>query len=282
MPHVNPDIDASIRNTLSQIEAAEAAGQKELIGLIDDLRRQVVLAVAETGEINPYTADLIRQRIASVVDAFRERLAQSLSDNQRRLFVKGIQTIDRAVKSSSVFAAVPYLSEQTLTSAQRYGAELISEITNQARHKVNQQLELAVLGQKSAADVVGALGRNLDGPSVFGTVARRAEIIYRTEVNRIYNIAATERMDQLVKVVPDLQKQWRHSHLGVPRPGHVALDGMTVNASEPFLLVGKDGTPYEINGPHDPVLPPEESINCRCLAIPVIGRFYKPEVRSAA
>ena len=51
------------------------------------------------------------------------------------------------------------------------------------------------------------------------------------------------------------------------------LDGIRIPVSEKFGLVAKDGTLYMVNAPHDPLLPVGEVVNCRCHAIPVVGRF---------
>jgi predicted ABC-type ATPase len=54
------------------------------------------------------------------------------------------------------------------------------------------------------------------------------------------------------------------------------MDGVRIKAGEKFSLVSRDGTKvYKINGPHDPTLPPDEDINCRCIKIPVLARFAK-------
>jgi uncharacterized protein with gpF-like domain len=169
---------------------------------------------------------------------------------------------------------IPHLSNTVLEEVRRYSASLITALSGDARARIASTIDLAVLGQKSAVEAAVEIGRNLNDASVFGTIRRRAEIILRTEVNRMQATATAARMDQHHKSVPDMKKMWAHSHIGVPRPNHLALDGKVVAVSDTFSLVSySTGLTYEIDGPYDPILPPGEVINCRCKAVPVVGRY---------
>lgn len=96
--------------------------------------------------------------------------------------------------------------------------------------------------------------------------ARRASI---TEMLRSHSVAQQEAMTQ--SPVVD-RKKWRHSgsYKSVPRPNHVAMDGKIVPKNEPFELIGKDGVTYYPMYPRDSSLPPGESVNCGCIAQPVV------------
>jgi hypothetical protein len=273
--HARRKIDAQISATLKAATATENAGAKEFVALVNKLRQEIVLAIIEAGELDKRTADAVKQRLAFILKEYEKRFAEHLSANERRLFIKGIQIVDNAVSGADLRVAVPYLSEQTLAQVQSYSATLITNITEEIRSRITQELDLAVLGQKRQLDVVRAIGQNLKDPSIFRTIARRAETIFRTEVNRVQNISAAQRIKQVAQIVPDLKKQWMHSHQGAPRPNHLALDGTQVDSNGRFELKGEDGRIYKIFAPHDPILPAREVVNCRCQAIPVVGRFAK-------
>jgi hypothetical protein len=197
-------IDAAIQETLRSIQRAEATGSMDFLRLVDKLRQDVVLAVAQS-EISPYTMGQVKAQITGILETYQSRFGDLLSTNQHRLFIKGLQLVDRAVGGADLRLAVPYLSEQTLGQVQRYGAELITGLMDYARQRISSEVSLAVLGQKPVEDVIKAIGRNLDDASVFGTVAARADIIFRTEVNRISNLATVERINQAKGQIPDLQ-----------------------------------------------------------------------------
>lgn len=273
MAHARRKIDQEIRAALRRAMSVQNSGAKEFLGLVNRLRENIILAIVESGELDKRTASAIKQRVNQLLDVFNKRFAEHLSTNERRLFVKGIQVVDVAVTASDLKLAVPYLSESTLAQVQEYSATLITHLTDYARNRITQELDLAVLGQKPQTEVVRAIGKNLKDASVFGTIARRAETIFRTEVNRVQNLAAAQRIKQVSQVVPDLKKQWMHSHQGAPRPNHLLLDAMVVDADGRFTLKGEDGREYKIFAPHDPILPAGEVVNCRCEAIPVVGRY---------
>lgn len=261
---------------IRKAEQLAGSGGGDIRKIVEDWRQRVVLTLIEAGEVSPLTGDVIKQRINQINEQFKEKLESSLSENQRRLFVKGIQIVDKALEAGNIRAAMPYLSEQKLGFLQKYGAEHIKGLTEMARTKIASEIDLAVLGQKPQQDVINAIGKRLgDDASVFGSVQKRAEIITMTEVNRINQMATTDRLKQAAGQVTDLKKRWLHSHVGIPRPGHLMLHNVTIAPDEQFELLGQDGKIYLVDGPYDPILPVGEVVNCRCKIIGVVGRFEK-------
>ena len=259
---------------LRRMDELERAGLKDIRSQINSFRQEVVLTLTEYGdEITSSDLSGLKSRFDALAEKYNGPLTETLTENQRRLFVKGIQTVDDALESANLRVALPYLSEQTLNVAQEFGADLVTGLTDYSRSQITKQVRLGVMGQKPVSDIIKEIGRNLKNPSVFGTVGARAEAIFKTEVNRIANLASTERLEQAATQVTDLQKEWLHSHTGTPRIGHLELDGVKIAVSEKFSLHGTDGNTYLIDGPHDPTLPVGDVVNCRCRSIPVVGRF---------
>ena len=273
---VRRKIDFEVHAILRKARIAENQGVKEFLKVVDELRERIILIIAEREKLSAYTITEIKNTIASITETYRIRFEDVLSENQRKMFVKGIQTIDVAVDTANILKAVPYLSEETLRNAQVFGADLVTGITEYIRTEINKKLMLGLIGQKSQTEVINEIAGRLPGPSVFGNVRTRAMIIARTETNRILSLSSTERMKQIGEKVTDLMKTWKHSHLGhPPRLNHLALDGVKIKYNEKFQLVGADGVLYEIDGPYDPILPVGETANCRCGIIPSLARFNK-------
>jgi hypothetical protein len=267
-------VERITKDALKQVDALKVGSTKEFVAIINKMRQEIVLVIAETGEINPISSEAIKQRIKIIVEKYQQIFERALSDNQRRMFIKGIQVVDKTVTGGGLMIGVPYLSESKLELLKSYNAELITRISDDTRHRIAQEIDLALLGQKPAEAVIKAIGRNLKDPSIFGTVGKRAEVIHRTEVNRIQEIATSDRMKQVSKQIPDLMKEWFHSFRGIPRPGHLALHQTIIKATEKFRLIGENGI-YLIDAPLDPSLPVEEVANCGCKALPRVGRFLK-------
>jgi uncharacterized protein with gpF-like domain len=267
------DITRVIQTYIKKAEGLADSSSGDFLKVIDEWRQRVVLVLVEAGEVNPITDDMIKQRIDQINEQFRQKLEPVLTDNQRRLFIKGIQLVDKALEAGNIRTAMPYLSEQKLQRLNEYGAEHIKGLANYARSKIAQEIDLAVLGQKPQQQVIEAIGRKLDSASVFGTIAKRAQVILKTEVNRINQMATADRLKQVSIQVQDLKKRWIHSHIGIPRPGHLMLHLVTIEVKEKFELLGADGKIYYVDSPFDPVLPAGEVVNCRCKVIPVVERF---------
>ena len=69
------------------------------------------------------------------------------------------------------------------------------------------------------------------------------------------------------------EKTWKHtgSHRNKPRRNHQDMDGQRVPKGKPYTLKGAKGGTYYPMEPKDPILPPEESINCHCISEPIVN-----------
>ncbi|MBE3141492.1 MAG: hypothetical protein IMZ53_13030 [Thermoplasmata archaeon] len=257
------------------INKIEASGASEIQGIIERWRQSVVYEIANAGNLDALSSEVLLNKLKFINQSVERQLTGKLTENQRRLFIKGLQSVDKYLESGKLTLGVPYLSETKLDMLKNYSAELVTGIVAEAQKNIGIQVSMGVLGQKSYQDIVKEIGTNLSDPSVFGTIAKRAQVIYQTEVKRIQNISTVDRIKQYGTQIPDLKKKWVHSHVGIPRPFHLMLHGTIVGVNEPFLLKGADGSIYEIQAPHDPMLPVGESINCRCIVIAVAMRFEK-------
>jgi uncharacterized protein with gpF-like domain len=94
----------------------------------------------------------------------------------------------------------------------------------------------------------------------------RAQLIAQTETAAAYSFAG----DKAARAGGVPYKKWLHSVISkVPRPDHLAIDGLIVPMDEPYP-VGDPPLMY----PHAPDGAAEDVINCRCLSIPVTEADY--------
>ena len=92
-----------------------------------------------------------------------------------------------------------------------------------------------------------------------------------TELLRAHSVAQQESFMQSPAVV---SKMWRHSGWRqYSRQNHIDMDGQTVRKEDPFVLVGEEGIFYPMY-PRDENLPAGESINCGCVAEPIVDERY--------
>jgi SPP1 gp7 family putative phage head morphogenesis protein len=97
----------------------------------------------------------------------------------------------------------------------------------------------------------------------------RAQLIAQTETAAAYSFAS----DKAARQAGIQYKKWVHSVIPkVPRPDHLAIDGLIVPMDEPYP-VGDPPLMY----PHASDGAPEDVINCRCMSIPVTEADYQAQ-----
>lgn len=110
-----------------------------------------------------------------------------------------------------------------------------------------------VLGLKSGESIAELRDRVMNSI----TLSRpRAEVIARTEVIGAANAGAFEQMK--ATGLP-ATKKWLATRGNRTRPTHAEVNGTVVPLNEKFTVGG-----WPCDRPHDPALPPGESVNCRC------------------
>jgi len=271
----SPNTERLIRQTLAEINSAIKSGSLDVRVLVNRLREQVILRIIEGERFSIGLTGDVEQMLDQILKDFSTRLQDQMTEDGRRVFVRGIKVVDAAVRSANLMVAMPYVSETILDELKAFRAELITGLTADIRKNIVTEIRLAAMGQKPVREVIQAIGKNLKSPSIFATTLSRSEVIYTTEISRIHTIAAFKRMQQAALTVKDMQKRWLHSHVGEPRLNHLAMDGTTIPVNDRFNLLGKDGRTYKILHPYDPLLPAGEVISCRCVLIPKIVRYEK-------
>jgi SPP1 gp7 family putative phage head morphogenesis protein len=92
--------------------------------------------------------------------------------------------------------------------------------------------------------------------------AYRTETIARSESMRASNAGSSELFSEWGVT----QKEWLSTKDDRTRPEHADANGQVVNQDQPFKVGGED-----LMFPLDPNGSPENTINCRCTLLPVIG-----------
>jgi len=114
--------------------------------------------------------------------------------------------------------------------------------------------------------VAGSIAGNLNGPSIFKSVAERAETITGLEMGKVFSTATQKSMEQAEDVLPGLESMWLHAgHPRMPRRTHLMMHGQKRKIGNPFYRTPQ-GQP--VMYPRDPKAPVSEIIRCGCIHIP--------------
>ena len=257
---------AKLTRLTRQVGKLEGSALKRLLSLLKELQSEIRRELSETPE-ERFRAEHLRSLLAVVNDMISDysvRLQSVMNKELERFYHRGSNDFDEMLEVQGIKAPMFGLPRDVLEIAQGFSADLISGITDDLRNRINRILRLGILRGDSPFKIMREIGARIDrGP--FKTVAQRAETVARTELLRIYSLGHWARMQSTAEYIPSLRKRWVSSRDPRVRPSHAKADGQTVPWDKPFIIGG-----HKAMYPRDPRLPPEESINCRCLMIPVI------------
>jgi uncharacterized protein with gpF-like domain len=269
---IQSEFEASVRRILAQVENRELASIQRAIDLLDQVRREVIARIAEGG--SNFTATVYQQverSINQALEKFRQDLQVQMTDDLSQMADIGAQLVDEPIKVIVGTEPLISVSKEIAQVAAAYLPGLIEGITSDLRNRIAGILRRAVLGAISTQEAIDEVGRNLTDTGVFKTVASRAETIVRTEVLRIQSIATQARMQANAKKISEfgwnLRREWTTAHDANVRLAHQFADGQQVGVDENFVVSGE-----ELQYPRDPAGSPGNTINCRCIARPIVSR----------
>ncbi len=256
---------------------------RRMIELLQELRRGINTTLTDASDFERLRVRSVQANINHLIDEFSARLQSATVRNFRQSFKLGqaalVEPFTAIGLEGVFFANVP----SQINAVVDFTADLIQDITEDMRGKINSQIRLAALGQKSAfdtmRDITNVLGvKARDGvwgtrrrPEVVKGVAARAEAILRTEQTRVYNLGHRSQQVASAEQLPGLRKQWMATPGNRTRDTHLRAHGQTVPIDEPFR-VGRDRLQY----PGDPRGSAGETINCRCRMRTLPADFDAP------
>ena len=260
----------------SRVNRLEGDALAQVRNLLDDLRRETVeriswaQAKAETGGS---TFDLARigalqQEIGENFLELRARFPRELSNWSDVMAERAAAVVDGPLQVAFGTDMLPTfaLSRSIVGAAATVQAGLITRMTQDGIRRVSNEIALGATGLKSPWEVMQAVGRNLDSPSIFGDIATRAEVITRTELGRVYSVASQARKEEAAKVVRGMKKQWFHGPIrSGSRPSHVAAHGQIVDVFDHYDVGGEP-----LRFPRDPQGSAGNTINCGCQSLPYV------------
>lgn len=240
----------------------------------------------------------MRARLDEGIDAeFTEEMAKMLSEYQAATFKDGVEKIDAMLRGEGL-EDVLRLPASTIDVAKSYDNSVIKTVMPSMLEELKKAVTLAYLGQRTPAEIAKRI------EAITGTATYRAETIVRTEGKKLQNAGERARIVTAGQAgerlgIP-MVKTWIHSsgsrRVGysapgkaraayVPRLHHKAMHGEEVAPGEKFKLVDPRTLSFwMIDGPHDPVLPAGEVVNCYCdtgIRINTPGKVTLRDVKDA-
>lgn len=231
-----------------------------VLAILDKALDEIDQMVAKT-DWQAYRIPQMKESVERAISAFEQQYQTGFNAAEKNIWLAGIDVVDQPLFAAGIGIYTAELNREALEIMQGYSADLIGGLSADALKKINGEITMGILGQKSSWEVMQAIGTNLTDKGLMPSIATRAETITRTEMARVHSAAREARMMATVEADPTAawQKKWISSGKRYPRANHAALDGVVVNMDQDF----SGGIPY----PHAPGLPAKEVVNCGCTHV---------------
>lgn len=262
------DVMNKINSLLKQKNKGIVSAEKAMRGVYEDLRKQTI-AELQGVDTDSYQAYHLRQNRAMLEKAIADaesRAKRVMSGNLDKMWDGGGDLVKEAMRAGQaiVQGQAYFLSPSLLDTLKDFASTRLESLSEAAWNKINGELTMGVLGQKTPWEVSKAIAGTIKDPGIYKNVMTRSATITEVEMGRVFSTATMESLKKAERDVPGMMKEWDHAgHPFKPRLTHLALHGQRKNVDEPFITGS-----LVIDYPRDPKAPLEEVIHCGCEVIP--------------
>lgn len=250
---------------ITETQSLEDAYVGKIRVLLEDARNDIVSAISTNQSVSRL------DQLNTILDSIDERIIKLRIDFNLITDTATITAIEQGFLRGTFFRpttapqSMINIDTQLLKSLADYRADLIKNVTTDIHQKITEILRRRVITGDSISSVIKEVGSVLTDKGAFKTVAKRAETIVRYEYNRISSLANQTAMEDDLKYVPDLRKQWIATMMNT-RQAHAEASGQIVHVTEQFIVSGE-----RLMYPCDPIGSASNVVNCRCMSIPVVN-----------
>jgi hypothetical protein len=253
------EFQKKIKTLMEEAGQLEDKKVKTVLKMLNNARKEIAAEVASTDWDIFHQRQLTESVERAMVD-FGEQYGIDIRSSQKEFWDLGIVRADLPLEVMEIAIPDLMINIKALEIAQGYSADLVGGLAKDAAKKINREIISGIMGQKTPFEVMKAIGRNLNDPSVFSSIATRGETITRTEMGRIFEMSTQVRLEEYKEAVPNLKKKWQSSPMRpTARPEHhtAEVDGQIREIDEPFDVGGE-----QLMYPGDPAGSAENTINC--------------------
>lgn len=251
------------------------AATREALRLLNALRLSIIGSISSAAEpLSGALFGLLRE-IDGLIVIFQRDASAAMRRHVEMAANAGDEAVLDDLRAAKLEVPLAYMgvNPTLVRTAAEYVADQITGLSSDARQRITREIRLAALGGMSTSDLIDRIGRNLIDPSVFRTIAVRAEMIARTEVSRVWSMAHADQSREAAERYPALRQVWEHASTSSgftafqarqSRANHVRVAQETAANPIPVGELFDLGRGVMARYPHDPALPAREVVGCRC------------------
>jgi len=199
--------EAEVRRQVRRIEGIEDQQVRKVVGLLRASRAQIIERLAtgpsDYAELN---LEAMKNEVTRILNEFRSAYAQTVPDLLIDIEDAASSFVTRPLARIGTEVTFGAMSSEVTSVLSTFHAGQIKAVSDDAIRKIDFHLQTGIFGGVPKADLLRNVASVLPGPSTAGSIANRAERIVRTEVNRMHAQMTHRRLEQAVKIVPNLRK----------------------------------------------------------------------------
>ena len=268
-PIQNPGTKIALANVAKR-DRLSRVGIQRVRGLLKIARADITARINQATGFEAYHLPQMKAEVTRVMHQFQQEYLDEFRDLGLKVEDLGTDLVRDTLTRSGIEVAFPSLPFDITNTLAEFHADQIKNVSADAIRQINMQISTGILGGTSKANALKNIAKLLPSAAGAGSIMGRAIRIVRTEVNRIHSITTQHRMDTAAKAGVNLGKYWRSVGDDRTREDHLNAERI-YNSQSPikhddFFLVGTERAQY----PRDPRLSGEQTINCRCVSIPIV------------
>lgn len=235
--------------------------EEDLTDILEEDTKFIVSTIQDYDGVQDYVA----QKWPEVQE--REDVVRKLTRTFESTFNDVIPDyVESYIKRTDADLSAIALTHRTQNWINSWSSQLADLMRLSDNNTIQKLLNTALQDGKSVEDTANAIA-----DSGIRDPGYRARRVATTELLRAHSVAQQESFMQSPAVE---EKMWRHSgRRKYARQNHMNMDGQRVRKDLPFTLFGEDGGIHYPMYPRDAVLPPGESVNCGCIAEPIVNEY---------
>lgn len=259
----------------------EESTVRQSIVLLRDLRSRIAGLLTEHENFEQYRLRELQDNINNMIAQYEGQLVQLMSQTVKDSHALGGQFAVEPLEAAGIKNLFFRPSQAQVNTLLDYNAAMIRSVPADAVRKINNQIRIAALGEGSTFQAMKNITQIMGMPKRASDpakgIAYEAERIFRTETNRVFNLANHSQQLANAEVIPGLLKQWVATGDSRTRSSHLAAHGQTVPIAKKFKIKKQKGGYDMMDYPQDPSASAGNTINCRCRSVEVLPEFADME-----